>query len=66
MVIGLLYDKKITANTLRGLKMKASKIANNYFNPIDVMKVYFEKKEFNFIRRNKVYPNNTIEYGKWR
>ena len=42
MYYGKLYGKKISANTLAGLKAKASKIANKFNHVIDRMEVALE------------------------
>ena len=68
-----IYGKQIKSETLRGLKMQASKIANRCCNVIDEMIVTSDVKvqlfpspiTFKMIRRNKKCPNNTITYGQW-
>ena len=66
MYYGKLYGQEIRANTLAGLKAKASKIANKFNHVIDRMEVRTDQSSIVIFRRfNKVYPNNTIEYGDW-
>ena len=66
MYYGKLYGQEISANTLTGLKAKASKIANKFNYVIDRMEVRTDQSSIVIFRRfNKVYPNNTIEYGDW-
>ena len=60
-----IYGQTITADSMTALKRKASRIANNYFNPIDTMKVSREGLEVTFHRINKKCPNNTIVRGQW-
>lgn len=62
-----IYGKDIQAKTLKGLKCKASKIANNYRKPFDEMFVTGDDflPTLRFIRINKKCPNGTITYGKW-
>ena len=69
-----IYGKQIQAKTLKGLKCKASKIANRYHNTIDEMVVTISEKvqgfpnpaTFKLTRINKKSPNNTIVYGQWK
>ena len=62
-----IYGKQIQAKTLKGLKCKASKIANQYCNSIDEMVVTGDGliQALTYIRINKKCPNNTITYGQW-
>ena len=67
MFTATLYHKVVKAKTMRGLKMLASKIANQYCNSIDEMFVTSnEFKHIKYIRINKKCPNNTIVYGQWK
>ena len=65
-------DKNIIAYSMKDLKVKGSKIANGYFNPVDVMTVVELDEVNNIIRSfsitriNKKYPNGSIERGKWK
>jgi len=63
-----IYGREIKAKTLKGLKCKASKIANNYWKPFDEMFVTGDDflQTLRFIRINKKCPNNTIVYGQWK
>ena len=68
MYTATVYHKVIKAKTLRGLKMLASKIANQYCNSIDEMFVTGDNllQTLTYIRINKKCPNNTIVYGQWK
>lgn len=68
MLTAVIYGKEIKAKTLKGLKCKASKIANNYRKPFDEMFVTGDDffQALRFIRINKKCPNNTIVYGQWK
>lgn len=69
MFYGEIYGKQIEANTLAGLKTKASRIANRLFNSYDKMIVTTDDagaRPATFWRFNRKYPNNTIEYGEWK
>ena len=68
MFTATVYHKVIKAKTMRGLKMLASKIANQYCNAIDEMFVVGDSilQTLRFIRINKKCPNNTIVYGQWK
>lgn len=69
MFTAIIYKHTITAKTLRGLKMLASKIANRCYNPIDEMQVtndLFPDRIYKMVRINKKCPNNTITYGQWK
>lgn len=65
-------DKNIFAYSMKDLKGKGSKIANGYFNPVDVMTVVELDEVNNIIRSfsltriNKKCPNGSIERGKWK
>ena len=65
-------DKSIIAYSMKDLKRKGSRIANGYFNPVDVMTVVELDEVNNIIRSfsltriNKKYPNGSIERGKWK
>lgn len=69
-----IYGREIKAKTLKGLKCKASKIANNYRKPFDEMVVTISERvqgfpkpfKFKLTRINKKCPNNTITYGQWK
>lgn len=65
---GTLYGQTIHANTLTGLKRKATTIANGYCNAIDEMMVNHPQiiGGVKLTRFNKVCPNNTIVRGQWR
>lgn len=67
MFTARLYHREVKAKTLRGLKMLASKIANQYCNSIDEMFVTGDgfNQTFKYTRINKKCPNNTITYGQW-
>lgn len=65
-------DKNIIAYSMKDLKVKGSRIANGYFNPVDVMTVAELDEVNNIIRSfsltriNKKCPNDSIERGKWK
>lgn len=64
-----IYGREIKAKTLKGLKCKASKIANNYWKSVDEMQVtndLFPDRIYKLTRINKKCPNNTIVYGQWK
>lgn len=71
---GLVNGKRtFTTKSLSQLKTLASKYCNKDFRPIDELRVtvYNVDKCENtdimyFYRINKVYPNNTIERGRWK
>ena len=74
MLTAAIYGREIKAKTLKGLKCKASKIANNYCKPFDEMVVTIHERvqgfpnpaTFKLTRINKKSPNNTIVYGQWK
>lgn len=68
MFTATLYHRVVKAKTMRGVKMLASKIANQYHNAIDEMFLTGDgfNETFKYIRINKKYPNNTIVYGQWK
>ena len=69
MFTATIYDRVIKAKTTHGLKMLASKIANQYHNTIDEMQVthdLFPGNIYKFTRINKKCPNNKITYGQWK
>lgn len=74
MYTATIYGKEIQAKTLKGLKCKASKIANEYCKPFDEMVVTINRRvqgfpyppKFKLIRINRKCPNNTITYGQWK
>lgn len=66
MLNGKLYGETITAKTIRGLKRKASVIANRIYNPIDEMEATDGKTTVTLYRINEKFPNNTIFRGEWR
>ena len=65
-------DKSIIAYSMKDLKRKGSRIANGYFNPVDVMTVTERDEDFKVIRSfsltriNKKYPTGQIERGEWK
>lgn len=65
-------DKNIFAYSMKDLKVKGSRIANGYFNPVDVMtvaeldEVNNIVRSFSLTRINKKCPNGSIERGKWK
>lgn len=63
-----LYGRTVKANTITGLKRKASAVANGYFNPVDEMVVCCgpNNQESTYMRINRTMPNNTIVRGQWR
>lgn len=66
-----IYGKEIKANTLKGIKVQASRIANGYWKSIDEMEVLHTKEDGSVTRTkwtriNKKCPNNTITYGQWK
>lgn len=69
-----IYGREIKAKTLKGLKCKASKIANNYWKSVDEMVVTIHERvqgfprpvTFKLTRINKKCPNSTIVYGQWK
>lgn len=67
MFTAIIYGNEIKAKTLKGLKCKASKIANNYRKSVDEMVVTGDGliQALTYIRINKKCPNNTITYGQW-
>lgn len=72
MFTAKIYGKEIKANTLKGIKVQASRIANAYWNSIDEMEVSHtdpksgEVTRTKWTRINKKCPNNTITYGQWK
>lgn len=66
MLTGKLYGETITANTMIGLKRKASIVANRQYNPIDEMEATDGKTTVTLYRINEKFPNNTIFRGEWR
>ncbi len=66
MFTATLYNRTVTAATLPALKRKASTVANNRFNPLDVMTVTSGQHTATFYRHNIKAPNNTITRGEWR
>ena len=68
MFTAIIYKQTITAKTMRGLKMLASKMANRYRNSIDEMFVTGDgfNQTYKYIRINKKCPNGTIAYGQWK
>ena len=68
MFTATVYNRVVKAKTLRELKMLASKIANQYYNPIDEMFITGDNllQTLTYIRINKKCPNNTIVYGQWK
>lgn len=68
MFTARLYHREVKAKTMRGLKMLASKIANQYHNTIDEMFVTGDgfNQTYKYTRINKKSPNNTIVYGQWK
>lgn len=72
MFTAKIYGREIKANTLKGIKAKASRIANDYWKPIDEMEVIHTDSEgrevtrTKWVRINKKCPNNTITYGQWK
>lgn len=67
MITAKLYGKEIQANTIKGIKCKATNIANDYWKPYDEMEATFESgRSVKYIRINKKCPNGTITYGQWK
>lgn len=60
-----IYGQSIEANTITGLKRKASKIANVFNNSVDKMTVETNIGPAIFHRFNKKTPWGTITYGRW-
>lgn len=65
-------DKSIIAYSMKDLKRKGSRIANGYFNSVDIMTVTERDENFKVIqsfsmtRINKKYPNGCIKRGVWK
>lgn len=62
--------KTLKSNSMRGLKLKASKEANKHTDAIDELRVSTETngaKEFRCVYRriNSIAPNNSIKRGTW-
>lgn len=67
MFTAIVYGKKIKANTLRGLKMLASKRANAFWRTVDEIEVTTSRNtSFKLWRINRKCPNGTITYGQWK
>lgn len=68
MFTAIVYNKEIKANTIRGLKMLASKRANAYWRTFDEIDVTNESDNtsFKLVRVNRKCPNGTITYGQWK
>ena len=66
---GMRHAGTCYAETMRDLKRKASRIANNHFSTMDKMDVshYENGHEISvtYYRLNKKAPNNTIKRGEW-
>lgn len=63
----VVYGQTITANTLQGIKCKASKIANAHWKSFDEMEVTMPcGHTFKYTRINRKCPDNTITYGQWK
>lgn len=55
------------ARTISEAKMKASKMCNNYFNPIDRFVICGGKFDgVTFYRNNKLFPSNLVIRGEWK
>ncbi len=70
IISGIGISGNVYANSLSDLKRKASKIANCYYRPVDVMQVWDSKGVdnkpiFNFYRRNRKTPWGTFNPGQW-
>lgn len=65
MLKATIYGHSIEANTLTGLKRKASRIANMFCNTIDEMIVETSIGPAKFSRFNMKTPWGTITYGRW-
>lgn len=65
---GDLFMKTIESRSLSGLKRCASQLCNGMYKAVDKMVVTFDtsSKPATFYRFNKIYPNNTVIWGKWR
>lgn len=59
------HGRQIEANTLTGLKRKASAICNLFNNTFDEMIVETNIGPAKFTRFNKKTPWGTISYGRW-
>ena len=60
-------NKEVFGNSLSSLKRQASIVANDYYNSLDEMDVYFRgKKMFCLYRLNKKTPSGAWEAGEWR
>lgn len=72
MFTAKIYGKEIKANSLKGIKARASRIANLFYKPFDEMEVIHTDSESGevirtkWVRINKKCPNNTITYGQWK
>ena len=66
-------DRTFITKSLSQLKTLASKYCNKDYRPIDELRVTVHDVDsckntdiMYFHRINKVYPNNTIERGRWK
>ena len=71
VLVGHVGGTRVVAKDLKTLTMLASKLMNHYNNTIDSMKVECKKdgkteSTFVLMRRNEIFPDNTIIRGKWR
>lgn len=65
---GDLFLGKISSNTLRGLKQKASRLCNGYYKVCDEVRLYYinGKEDYAVMTRiNKISPNNECIRGAW-
>lgn len=62
MLTAQLYGKTISGKTITEIKRKASRIANDFYNAFDCMKVMDQEigLECTFYRYNRKSPNNII------
>ena len=66
MFTAKIYGREIQAKTIQGIKCKATKIANQYCNPVDEMFVTRDGGQtLKWTRINRKYPTGVIYYGEW-
>lgn len=71
-MLGIVYGQEVQANTLTGLKRKATSVANRYYNAVDELTVLMNTDtgygavKLVLTRTNKKSPNNEIRRGQWR
>lgn len=66
---GDLFLGRIASDTLRGIKLIASRKCNRYYKPIDEMRFYVINNRADgaiLTRINRLAPNNTVVRGEWK